>query len=67
LWLNRYALAYASLVNRTSDSGDGARKFVAQNKRLLDHEWANLAVLVVVNVASANTDGSHLHQNLIGI
>jgi hypothetical protein len=61
------AVADAGGVNGASDGGDPAGEFVAQDQWVVNHVVADPAMFVVVNVAAADADCGHLHQDLIGV
>jgi len=63
--LHRDGGAYFEIGDVGSETCDNTGGFVAEDEGLLDDEVRDAAVLEVVDVAAADTDGFHLHENFI--
>ena len=54
-------------VHVAADGGDASGELVAQDQRVVHDVVADPAVLVVMDVAAAHTDGGDLHQDLVRV
>uniref|UniRef100_A0A0N4Z3D4 Transcriptional regulator n=1 Tax=Parastrongyloides trichosuri TaxID=131310 RepID=A0A0N4Z3D4_PARTI len=56
-WLHADAVAHLEMSHARTDFGHCARRFMAQHHRLIDHEWPNLAVGIVMHVRATHAHG----------
>jgi hypothetical protein len=64
-WLHANPIANLKMANVFANGHDDSGSLMAEYHRGVNHEWPDAAMLIVMHIAAANTDGMDLDLYIV--